>query len=290
MKRYEMVEGDKIELKYREYKPRVHAMQIVASRPDGLPDGVHCGAWLDLETDTVWKLLYGRPFINADYLYRTKEDTFLSLFKHLPFLPMNWEVKASNHLWWLVRDKAIKLQPDEYKHLDNARLLEIEKTIRKVNSEGWALNDYITLLFDQKVGEYFIADASTACPDSHADDTFHIERFFNLCGREHLNQLRKNARTQLHNLRYGKDQNLQEFIDFKGYDKSSYKHVYASYSRPISPLWASLPASTCFKHEDYPGRKDGEFTPFTWVITQEELPDEKVKSYELTWGWSTLQG
>lgn len=57
----------------RDNKPRIHAIPIIHYRPDGLPDGVHCGAWLDVDTRKVWKLLYGRPYVNADVIVRKFE-------------------------------------------------------------------------------------------------------------------------------------------------------------------------------------------------------------------------
>lgn len=288
MKRHELQTEKVLPVSMRENKPRIHAVLIHNTRPDGLPDGVHCGAWLDVPTQEVWKSLYGRPYVNAEHIVRTDEDVFLEKFKDLPFIPKNWRVEHSNHLWWLVRPKVEILAPEDYLTLDTEIILEIEQVIRKVNAAKWAVNDYITLGFDFKLGTYMIMDFSTAHEDPQADDWYLLERFFRLCKHENIINLRSHARTQLHNLCYGNDQNLQSFLDFKGYDKYSYKHVYASCSRPMSPMWASLPASTCYKHEDCPGWKDGEFTPFTWIITQEPLPDEKIKSYELTWGWSKL--
>jgi hypothetical protein len=273
-------------LSYRDNKPRIHAIRINSNRSNGLPNGVHCGAWYDMDTKKVWKSLYGRPYINADVIVRTHEDEFLNEFADLFYSPRNWEVKASNHLWWLVRDEAITLSENEYKDIDNDSILGIEQAIYKVNARGWSINDYITLLIDKSTYNLFIGDLSTACKDPQADDWNYIERFFKLCGRERFITLRNNARGILHNLRYntilfGKDEKelpLEALMQ--------YKHVYASFNRPISGLWASLPKDTLYRHEEHPNWSSESMTPWTWVVTKEPLSDEKIKSYELQWGWS----
>jgi hypothetical protein len=262
----------------RDNKPRIHAIPIIHYRPDGLPDGVHCGAWLDVDTRKVWKLLYGRPYVNADVIVRTHEDEFLSEFADQPYFPKNWEVIQSNNLWWLVRDEAESIAENEYKDIDNESILEIEQAILKVNRAGWAIDDYITLLIDKKDYHLFIADLSTACKDPQADDGWRIEQFLKLCKRDHILKLRNNARTVLHNLHYSHE-NIADYEKNK-----TYKHVYASFNRPINGLWASL-GDAIYKHEDQPNRES--MTPWSWVITKEPLINTQVKSYELTWGWSS---
>lgn len=262
----------------RENKPRVHAVCINRSRPDGLPDGIHCGAWLDVDTRKVWKSLYGRPWINADWIVRTQEDEFLEKFAGQPYFPRNWEVKPSNGLWWLVRDEAITFNESEYRDLDNETILDVEQAIMKVNSEGWAINDYITLLIDKGSYEYFIGDLSCAHPDKEADDWLHIERFFRICGREHLNVLRSNARTIIHEL-YFNPEWREKYQNGK-----EYRHVYASFNRPVSGLWASL-GDALYVQEDKLGG-EGEMIPFTWIITREPLDKDTIYRYELKWGWS----
>lgn len=271
----------------RENKPTIHSIKINNNRPDGLPDGVHCGAWKDIDTGKVWKLLYGRPYINSDYIVRTQEDEFLAKFADIPFFPKNWEIKYSNHLWWLVRDEAITLDPEEYKDIDNDTILKIEQVIYKVNAAGWAINDYITLLVDKMSYNLFIGDLSCAHPSTECDDWDYIEKFFKLCLRDNLVKLRSNARHVLHELRY-------ESILYKTkgtpreytHDElMEYKHVYASFNRPISGLWASL-GDALYKHEREPSWGQGTMTPWSWVITKEPLSDDQEKRYELKWGWS----
>lgn len=270
----------------RENKPRIHAIPIIHQRPDGLPDGVHCGAWLDVDTNKVWKLLYGRPYANAEVIVRTDEDKFLAKFANTPYFPKNWEVLPANHLWWLVRPKVEVLAVEDYASLPTEIVLSIEQTILEVNKQSWAINDYITLAFDHSISEYMILDLSTAGQDSQADDYFRIEQFLKLCKREHILTLRNNARTVLHNLRYGTllfDKHGQELERDAAL---TYKHIYASFNRPISAIWASIP-DAIYMHEEHPYWGDGKMTPWTWVITKEPLNEEKIYSYELRWGWSS---
>lgn len=270
----------------RENKPRIHAISIIRNRPDGLPDGVHCGAWLDVDTNKVWKLLYGRPYANADVIVRTHEDEFLTKFADTPYFPKNWEVLPSNNLWWLVRPKVEVFADEDYASLPNDTLLNIEKAILEVNRKGWALNDYITLAFDHSIGEYMILDLSTACEDPQADDWFRIEQLFTLCKREHILKLRSNARTVLHNLRYGTllfDKHGQQLERDAALQ---YKHVYASFNRPMSAIWATLP-DAMYIQEEHAYWEEGKMIPWTWIVTKEPLTEEKIYSYELRWGWSS---
>lgn len=271
----------------RENKPRIHTIRINRNRPDGLPDGVHCGVWLNLDDKTVWKCLYGRPFINSDVIVRTQEDKFLNEFADLPYFPRNWKVEQANHLWWLVRHEAYYFDAEDYKDIDDGTILEIEQTIYKVNSRGWSIGDYITLLIDQNDYHIFIADLSTACQDTQADDWDYIEKFFKLCKRERFVTLRNNARTILHDLHYNtllfnkdgyalNDEQLKKVREFK--------HVYASFNRPISSIWASL-GKVIYKHEAFANWEN--MIPWTWIITDEPLSDEKINNYELRWGWSS---
>lgn len=259
----------------------------MSDRPDGLPDGVHCGAWQDCETGKVWKSLYGRPYINADVIVRTFEDEFLNEFSDLYYFPKNWEIKQSNNLCWLVRDEAITLTPEEYKNLDNDTILGIEQAIYKVNARGWAINDYITLLIDKKSYNLFIGDLSCAHTDLQADDYIYIERFFNLCLRENLVKLRSNASHVLHELRYNtimyKTTGASRELTHD--ELMEYKHVYASFNRPINSLWASLEGAL-YRHESEPSWGQGQMVPWSWVITKEPLSESQVNSYELRWGWS----
>jgi hypothetical protein len=271
----------------RENKPTMNSIRILSDRPDGLPDGVHCGAFQDCETGKVWKSLYGRPYINADVIVRTQEDEFLNEFSDLYYFPKNWEVKQSNNLSWLVRDEAITLTPEEYKDLDNDTILRIEQAIYKVNDRGWAINDYITLLIDKKSYNLFIGDLSCAHPSKECDDWIYIEKFFNLCLREHLVKLRNNASHVLHELRYNtimyKTTGIAKEISHE--ELMQYKHVYASFNRPINSLWASLEGAL-YRHESEPSWGQGQMIPWTWVITKEPLNNIQVQQYELKWGWS----
>jgi hypothetical protein len=270
----------------RENRPTNYSILIMNNRPDGLPDGVHCGAWQDAETGKVWKSLYGRPFINAEVIVRTQEDEFLAEFADLFYFPKNWEVKQSNNLSWLVRDEAITLAPEEYKDLDNETILDIEQVIYKVNDRGWAINDYIALLIDKKTYNLFIGDLSCAYPDKEADDWIYIEKFFNLCLRENLVKLRNNASHVLHELRYETimHKTRGEAKEIPHEELMQYKHIYASFNRPISGNWANL-EGTLYRHCE-PSWGQGHTEPWTWVVTKEPLGDSQVKSYELQWGWS----
>ncbi len=277
-------------ISYRERKPRIHTIRIMNERPDGLPDGVHCGAWLDIPTKEVWKSLYGRPYVNAEHIYRTREVEFLAIFADKQLFPKNWRVERSNNLEWLVRKEAFVLKKNDYETLENKTLLIVEQTVRKVNEQGWALNDYITLLIDKETGLFFIGDLSTVNQDTHADDELYITRFFELCNKKNLIKLRENGKHILHELHYSYliDTKPITIDNYLPPNIEEYKHIYASFNRPINGLWASLP-NVIYKHESAPNWSHDVMIPWTWVISKEPLPDDKIYSYELTWAWSPIR-
>jgi hypothetical protein len=67
--------------------------------------------------------------------------------------------------------------------------------------------------------------------------------------------------------------------------REGYQHIYASFNRPIDAMWANLHNAE-YQHE--PMANWNEAVPWTWIITKDLLPEEILKRYELTWGWSPI--
>lgn len=253
--------------------PRKGCTLIRSTRPDNLPDGVHCGAWR-CGTEVYKSLLTSE--VNGWPSYRTQEDAFLEHNADLRFFPPSWRVEDVEGRPWLIRpwtpyifDSRSKLRSQ----VSAALALALEQSVREVNRRGWVIQDALSLGYLH--GHYFVVDASTAYHyqdrQGNADDTTHILRFFRWAGLDWLANWRSTARDFL-------------FTDMFCVDYPQHRHVYGSFYRPIDRIWARrLPANTLFYHQE---RR--QHIPHTWVITTEALPPDVIKSYELRWGWSPI--
>jgi hypothetical protein len=267
--------------------------KLTGTRADGLPDGVHTGGAFLTPDGFVWKPLIARPYPNADALYPTKEIDLLREFADKPFFPKNWtEVMTPDGRPWLVRKLApVYGQEIEHRRINRDVLLALEQAVRGVNRAGWEINDLITLALDPKSYKPFIVDLSTAYPTrpvKWCDDSDRFYRFAELCGYDRLSKLRHNAAGAWHH-------ELMKAISEEDKDRATQvrraRHVYASYNRPFSLMWATMPFGTLCVHTD---RSDPvNAVPHTWVFTVDPLPpnddrDSEAYRYELTWAYSPL--
>lgn len=270
----------KLPLETRSIKPHKNAEKLKNGyRVDGLPDGVHTGGVYRWQGE-IWKPLDGKPYANADFVCATLEAKFLVEMQDLPSFPKNWRGEISNGRKWLVRKEAIILDEKDYRNLDKDVILQIEQDVIEANLRGWEINDAFQIAFDKDLYIYFILDCSSAHKMSGtgayaANEFDRIMRFFKLCGYESLAKLRQNARHLLSPL---------EFCEKhpEAWD-GDYKHVYASFNRPLSLIWARFDCDVITEHQN---RDAG--VPFTWIVTQEPLPESKLYDYELTWAYSRI--
>jgi len=280
MKTLQDIIANPLPLSIRDISPHPDAIRLTGQRADGLPNGIHTGgAWL--WQGEVWKPLDGRPYPNSANHYATQEDDVLELMVGQPLFPHNWRIEERNGRRFLVRKKALILPDDaDYDDLDREHLLAIEKAVRNLNRQQWELGDDIALAFDINLGELFFYDLSAAHIQDgegcyQADDTQHIYRFFGLCKQAAwLLKLRQNAEHAISYAYHMKDR------------VAGYQHVYASFARPISLLWATFPETPLLRHNDYADWSAA--VPLTWVITKDLLPESILYSYELIWGWSPI--
>lgn len=262
-------------------------IKLTGTRADGLPDGVHTGgAFLHVDTDTVWKSLIARPYPNAEVLIETHETDILATFAGQPFFPSNWRTEIVNGRPWMVRRVAtIVGQEFAFRDMERSVMYDLEQAVRKVNRAGWEINDVISLGYDHHYNNLFIVDLSSAAqvqPIHFCDDTERVHQFMRWCKFETIPELRHKASKKYHDT-------LMETIASK-WDQEIKKirkavHVYASFNRPVSTLWATLPTGTMLAHEKY-GNYETQ-TPWTWIFTPVELTKE-IYDYELTWAYSPL--
>lgn len=270
--------ANELPLSIRDVGPDDGAIRLTGTRPDGLPDGFHTGgAWL--LGNEVYKPLDGRPYANCEFHYPTREAEVLELMAGQTLFPRNWRIEERNGRRFLVRKKAM-LIPDEipYDYLKTEQVLLVEQGIRNLNRNHWEINDTISLAMDSDTYELFILDMSAAQEMNGqgcyaADDEWRIREFFKLCKAERILKLREHASHIL-------------TAALWGMKHPNHRHVYASFNRPISGIWASLPKDTEYIHQERANWE--EMIPWTWIITTAPLPDEKIKSYELVWGWSPV--
>lgn len=275
-----MNETDLLPLSIRDVSPSPEAVRITGTRPDGLPDGVHTGgAWL--VGDEVWKPLDGRPYANCDGHVPTQEAECLEAMAGKLGFPRNWRVETRNNRKFLVRPKCLTIPGDiPYSHLNMNRLLQVEQMVRGLNRAGWELNDTITLAIAPHDYDPFILDLSAAWyrgPGDKgcysADDEWRVLKFFEECKADLLVKLRQNAKYAISG------------IDWL-IEHPNLQHVYASFNRPMSDMWATIPGEHAYIHNS--NQNWTESIPHTWTVTSELLPQDVIDRYELRWGWSPI--
>jgi len=176
-----------------------------------------------------------------------------------------------------VRPHAGVLGAGQWRDISGEHILLIEQAVRALNAEYWEVNDAISIGFDEASGEPFILDLSAAqqiknaCEWLCADDWTRLERWMRGLGFDRLANLRWSAKGAVTHNHFNDDWPGREW-----------KHVYASRSRPISSLWASIPRA------HYVGGDYGKTSVFTWVVTPEPLSADVLYRYELAWGWSPI--
>lgn len=240
-------------------------------RYDGLPDGVHTGGgWI--YNGKFYKPLDAKPYANAECRIPTREAIALHALKDVsPFFEFNWRIEFLNGRFWLIRPVCTILTPREYLDIFGTDgLLAIEKTVQDMNNVGWLLNDLITIAFNPKTDNVFILDLSSAqnvAPITYMDsEQWRVMEFWKHAGAEHLVKMRQ------------KGHHAISSVEFSIHHKK-YKWVYASYNRPVSKVWATLPESAVLLQEDFGNWDNG--IPWTWVVTEEPLSEKTIYSYEL---------
>jgi hypothetical protein len=273
-----MTDETALPLSIRDTPPHPDAVRMTGVRPDGLPDGVHTGGAWEFQGE-IWKPLDGRPYANCENHYPTREAEVLELMAGKPLFPRNWRIEERNGRRFLVRKRAF-LIPDAvpYSELSLDQVLFVEQAVRDLNRAKWEIGDLISLAVDPDTYDLFFLDLSAAHPQDgqgcyRADEEWRIREFFKLCGADRLSKLRNHARHVLLN-------------DLWMLEHPEHRHVYASFNRPISGLWASIPGDPEYIHNQYADWTES--IPHTWVITKEPLDQETMQRYELTWGWSPI--
>lgn len=274
--------SDLLPLSIRDVSPSPDAIRLTGTRPDGLPDGVHTGgAWL--VGDLVFKPLDGRPYANCEGHYPTQEAECLEAMAGKPGFPRNWHIEEINGRCFLVRPKCMTIPGDiPYSHLNMKRLLQVEQMVRGLNRAGWEMNDPISLAIAPHDYDPFILDLSAVnylgpgdkgCYS--ADEEWRVIRFFEECKAELLVKLRQNAQHAISSIKWQLEDNHRNL-----------HHVYGSFNRPMSDMWATIPGEHAYIHNPDPNWTES--IPHTWVVTAQPLPDEVIERYELRWGWSPI--
>lgn len=274
----------KLPIAIRDTAPGPNAERLTGTRLDGLPDGFHTGgAWK--MGDKVYKPLDGRPWANADFHTRTREEEVLELMAGKPFFTRNWTVAELNGRRWLVRDVCSIVSPDR---MSTTALCKLEAAVRSLNALGWEINDEIVIATDRH-HKPFILDLSATqtyfCDGKpHADDGSRVTRYLDAAGEngKRLSAIRKQGQAVVHcdafidHLMAASDDQLGKLL--------AYRYVYGSFNRPLSHVdFESLLISS----SDDPSLKDG--IPYTWVVTPRRLSSTEMDRYELTLAWWPIE-
>jgi hypothetical protein len=253
----------------------------------GLPEGIHTGGpWLSPDGLEVWKPCDGRPFANSDGHYPTDELTALAALSGKPGFPQNWRaVTCTNdglERTWIVRKKAPVLGQDWPKRsVRLEQVLRVEQAVRSMNEAWWELGDGISVALDPDTYEPYLLDLSCAMHRPGAqgcykpDDWWQLEAWLKWLGMDRLVNLRNEARSFLY-------PGIIARKERQNWPGDEWIHVYASRNRPMSAVWARI-EDAHYIDSDY-----AETGVWTWAVTPEPVPDDKVFSYELTWAWSPL--
>lgn len=274
-----MSERTRYEISIRDVPPHPEAVRLTGQRDDGLPDGIHTGgAWL--HNNMVYKPLDGRPWINADFHLSTDEEQCLTEMQGQPLFPKNWRIEQINGRRFLVREKAIIISKNgdiEPSQLSAKNLAEVESGIRALNENNWEINDPVSLGIDRD-HQLFLVDLSIAGKVSPiiqgADDYWRFERFCNLANAPAYPKLRQAGRHYLSASWRTRPE--------------THEHIYGSFNRPVSLMWAALLRDDQFYLEDAE-RNFEKRIPYTFICSVNPLPVGIIDQYELEWMWSPLK-
>lgn len=235
------------------------------------PSGFHIGAWR--VGDKVYKPLSAR---------NQHELAILEDMAGQPLFPRNWWIETVQEQDYLVRNVAHIIGHNAdlpYAWLNRKQCLWIECAVLNANKRGWEINDALELGMDKQTRELFLFDLSIAQPlnphwVNQTSDSFWLEELWKAAGQEWLVKLRRNAADALWE---------RDPIDTM---HRGLKHVYASFNRPLSPMWARLPENALLVHNE---RHDWESAnPHTWILSPDPLDQDILDQYELTWGHSVI--
>lgn len=282
----------------RDEKPDGRNWQrLTGERIDGLPDGFHTGgAWLDPESDLVYKPLDGRPYANSE-IHTATDELEANCAMAAITGQRNWWTETTSHTRddetierrWLVRKRAFVLGQGDWKVRDIKleQVLQVEQTIRAFNEAWWEIGDDISVAFDLQSYEVFILDLSTAFYRPGAtgcyipDDWWRVQKWLGQLGFENLLNLRKYGK-RVAPLPCGDKFLNRGTLGEVEWPGREWVHVYASRNRPMSAVWARIDKAH-YVQSDY--RETG---VHTWVVTPEPLDDDTLYKFELTWAWSPL--
>jgi len=271
-------------LSIRDVAPGPGFSRLTGTRLDGLPDGIHTGgAWLSSDGREVWKPMDCRPFANAECHVPTEEYAALEMMAGQPAFPRNWRVEERNGRRFLVRARALLVPGDEISPsaLQIEDLETVEAGLRALNSRYWALGDVVSVAFDVECGP-FILDLSNVhreLPPMPADDEWRFLDWLKRLGFDRLARLREDACHACHAVHTIE---VQLGRNTDGWPGPEWTHVYASLSRPISGMWATI-NDAYYVAADY-----GATGVWTWVVTPRPLDPSILKRYELVWGWAPI--
>jgi len=280
---------DILPLSIREVKPAKHATRITGQRYDGLPDGVHTGGAYLWEGE-VYKPLDGRPYANAECHLPTEEAECLEAMAGQPCFPRNWRVETRDGRRFLVRKKAYVI--DNPRKLEVSELLLVEKAIRELNRRGWQISDSISLAYDADTYELFILDLSCAYRidghlSYHYDENWRILKLFKQAGFDRLAAIRERGQHIFHDPLH-----FEALVDR---DVRDFHFLYGSFNRPLSRVWATLPADVVLidSHRWYAEidnliRQHTDGVPHTWIVSPSPLDEDLLCRYELTLCWEEI--
>lgn len=266
----------------------------LGKRPDGLPDGVHCGGvWLSPDESEVWKPLDCRPHPGATERYPTDEAECLAEMTGKPGFPANWRIEEQNGRRWLVRPKCYLWPQDKEWMLRDPPYQLIEDALFALNEAGWEYNDFPQLAYDPTIQEWFLLDCSAAFKPDTWNTNWHgdrgnANRWLEQMGQKRTLALRQRGYHIYHAVQLP-EMNLQTEEPYRVLDafypldaetRRKYVYVYASCNRPMSYLWARIDGA---RYLDADTSQPGHV--HTWVVADHLLDDETVRRYELTFAY-----
>jgi hypothetical protein len=109
---------------------------------------------------------------------------------------------------------------------------------------------------------------------SSCNEEWRTLKFFRLAGYERLARLRERG------------WHVVDKAFWDGDAARDFEHVYASFNRPLSLMWARFDVPVKLVDEERGDWPEG--IPWTWVLTPERLPEQVLFDYELEWAWSPV--
>jgi len=231
----------------------------------------HTGG-VKVEDGTVVKPLVGRIRTGkGHHEFPTNEYDAIKDLQGLPHVPKDVEKVRVDGVPHLRRENYVVLADEDYKSLKRDDLMSIERTVREAHRRGWTIDDDVQLGISRKDCQYVIFDWSNAHRVESTKDVIGDEIYLNKLWRKAGFGNYVEARSWAESERWRERRQTGYALKLN--------HTYMSMARPPFFLVSDFPEGDKLIR---PYDKDEPWKPFGLIHTENPLPEETVRSADLT--------